>query len=427
MPQIFPLGYGTSSFDVDLGGVDVLAVLQPRHVDSAGPSAELIAGALQSPIGSPPLAEVASGARTAAILVSGKDRVTGAETFMHPLVEALLRAGVPKDGITVFMATGTHIPFRAGDRDRVLGPDLDPAVRVVGHDCEDVGGHVDLGPTSLGNQVVVNRAAYEHDVKVLTGRITHHYFAGFTAGRKAVLPGVSARSTIEFNHRLVMSGANGHPRHPMARNGQLEGNPIHEDMLEGARLFEPTFVLNTVVDTGARVTHAFGGDPYQAHAEGCQVVADLFEVPIDRPAELVVGSPGGDPYDCSFVQALKTLMNTHEAVADGGAYLLLAECPEGIKPEFLAWDRHAAQDQLAHMVRTHYNLTGHNTWLLREILERITVVLVSSCPQGEVGLLGLQPASTWREGLDLALRAVGTSTPSTHVVPFGNVTVVRPP
>jgi nickel-dependent lactate racemase len=425
MPGPIALGYGAQQLPVDLGSAEVLRVLEPGPFEDAPQSDQLVAAALQEPIGSAPLADLASGARTAAILVSGKDRVTGAETFMAPIVDTLTGAGVPMEGITAYMATGTHIPFRPEDRSRVLGPDLDPAVRVVPHDCVDPRLHVDLGPTSLGNRVVVSRGAYEHDVKVLTGRITHHYFAGFTAGRKAVLPGVSALSTIEFNHRLVMSGSDGHPRHPRARNGILEGNPVHQDMVEGATLFQPTFVLNTVVDTRGRVTHAFGGDTFAAHAEGCRVVADLFEVPVDRPAELVVGSPGGAPYDCSFVQALKTLMNTHEAVADGGAFLLLAECPEGIKPEFLQWERGVRFDRLAETVRSHYNLTGHNTVLLREILERITVVLVSACPPDEVAQLGLQPASTWRAGLDHALRAVGSSRPSTYVVPFGNVTVVE--
>jgi nickel-dependent lactate racemase len=420
------LGYGVRGMTVDLGKADVLGVLSPTSDrDGQGPADQLVERALVDPIGSPPLSELAAGAKTAAVLVSGKDRVTGAEAFMGPLVDTLVSAGIPPRGITVFMATGTHIAFRPEDRARVLGTDLDPEVRVVGHDCIDPQSHVDLGPTSQGNRAVVNRAAFESDVKVLTGRITHHYFAGFTAGRKAVLPGVSALPTIEFNHRLVLSGSNGHPRHPLARNGILAGNPVHEDMAEAAKLFEPTFTFNTVVDTAGRITHAFGGETFAAHAAGCKVVANLFEVQIDRPAQLVVASPGGDPYDCSFVQALKTLMNTNEAVADGGVFLLLAECPEGIKPEFLQWQDGVPYQDLAPTVRAHYNLTGHNTVLLREILERIRVVLVSACPPDQVRHLGLIPAATWQEGLQLAAQSLGSTGPPTYVVPFGNVTVVK--
>jgi nickel-dependent lactate racemase len=411
---------------VDPDPLDLVAILTPAPFATGdGDGAASVERALSSPIGSPSLAQLAAGARSAAILVSGKDRITRADVFMPPLLRVLREVGIAPDRTTVSMATGTHVRFRDEDRPVVLGPGFDPRIRVVGHDCTDRANQVELGTTSRGNRIVVNREVYEHDVKVLTGRITHHYFAGFTAGRKSVLPGVSALETIRFNHRLVLSGSSEHPRHPEVRNGSLDGNPVHLDMLEAAAMFQPTFVLNTVIGTDHEVGHVVGGDVRAAHEVGCGLVADAFEVHLGRRADLAIGSCGGAPYDCSFMQSLKTLMNTADCVTDGGVFLLLAECPEGIKPEFLRWEHGSSLPDFARQVVADYDLTGHNTFLLREIFARIRVILVSACPSEQVERIGMIAAATYEEGLARALELLETRTPSTYVIPHGNVTVVE--
>ena len=338
------------------------------------------------------------GARSAVILVSGKDRVARADAYMPPLVETLTASGVPTSSITVMMATGTHVRFTEADLVTIFGPDYDRDLQYVAHDCQDEAALITLGETSYGHPVRVNRQAYEADVKVLTGRLTHHYFAGFTAGRKSVLPGVSAYDAILGNHKMVMSGTGEDAVPPEVRNGNLKGNPIHLEMMEAAALFDPTFVVNTVLNVDHELTYVAAGDWRTAHAEGCAVVAEHFEQHVAEPAELVIGSCGGDPYDCSFIQALKTLMNTHHAVADGGTYLLLGECPEGIKKGFLDWPSDLSLPDLAEAVRADYNLSGHNTYLLRRLLSRIDVVFVSACPPEDVALHGLHASGERRGG-----------------------------
>jgi nickel-dependent lactate racemase len=418
------LGYGTERVWLDPTPLRVLDVVLPHPAEPPAPARALVEAALRAPIGAPPLAEAVRGARSAAILVSGKDRVARADAYLPPLVETLLEAGVPKPEIVVMMATGTHVRFTEADLLTIFGPDYDPGLRYVAHDCMDDGQLVTLGETSYGNAVRVNRQAYEADVRILTGRLTHHYFAGFTAGRKSVLPGVSAYAAILANHRMVVSGTDGQVVPPEVRNGNLAGNPVHLEMVEAAALFEPTFVVNTVLDTDHALTHVFAGDWRAAHLEGCRVVAGHFERQTGGQADLVVGSCGGDPYDCSFIQALKTLMNTHRCVADGGTYLLLAACPEGIKKGFLDWPADLSLPAIAEAVRANYNLSGHNTYLLRELLSRIRVVLVSTCPPEAVARMGFVPASTFEEGLRLALERV-PGKPATYVIPYGNVTVVN--
>ena len=400
-------------------------VLAPPLARPGRGAAEMIEAALDLPIASPPLEDLARRGRSAAILVSGKDRVTRADVFLPLLLRRLRKAGIQAADVTVFMATGTHVRFSPADRAAVFGAGLPPEVRVVAHDCRARERLVRLGASRFGNDIWVSREAYEADVKILTGRIAHHYFAGFTAGRKAVLPGVSGLETIQRNHRLVLSGGGEDPRHPNARSGRLEGNPVHEEMLEAAALFRPTFALNTVLNTDHELTHVFCGDPVAAHEAGCRAVGELFSIGIREPSPAVVASPGGDPYDCSFMQALKTVMQASACVADGGGMLLVARCPEGILPGFLRWGGERPLPELAREILANYDLTGHNTYLLRAALRRIAVVLVSDCPPAQVSALGLVPAASVEEGWDLLRRRIGEPAPAYYAVPYGNVTSIE--
>ena len=215
------LKHGSRSLVIDVDDFDLLGVLEPASEPTSSSDAEAVAAvdeALGSPIGS----AGAGGAR--ARRDDGRDLRLGqgpghARRPLHAATDR--RAGPSRDPPQRHLRLhgNRHArPVPRADRPLVLGPSFPDDIRVIGHDCTDRDAQVELGTTSFGNRVVVNRAAYEQDVKVLTGRITHHYFAGFTAGRKAVLPGVSALGTIQFNHRLVLSGPPEHPRHPDVGN-----------------------------------------------------------------------------------------------------------------------------------------------------------------------------------------------------------------
>lgn len=425
MPIPFSLAYGNQSIPFQSPRDCTVEWLIPAP---AGPVDEIrrsAALALQQPIGSRALREIAKGKRSAVILVSGRDRVTRADLFMPAIFAALNAADVPPEGIIVVAATGTHVPFSDGDLLRVTGGPLPPGVRMVGHDCRDERRLVDLGETSLGNRVRVNRLAHEAELKILTGRITHHYFAGFTGGRKAVLPGISALETIEYNHRFVVSAAEEPLVGPRVGNGCLTGNPVHADMLEAARLFAPDFLVNTVLSADHELAGIFAGDPWGAHLAGCKLVDAMCGLRNVKPATLVAASCGGAPYDCSFMQAIKTIFNCHTAVTDGGTLLVLAECPEGMKSGFLKWGAIANGAAMIKRLRTDYDLTGHNSYLLRQVLSRIRVVLVSALARDDVAAVGLIPgddAVAELARLDRRLRDDRRAL----FIPHGNITVVNP-
>jgi nickel-dependent lactate racemase len=418
------LRYGSERLPSPWHDGESVAVLLPRDVPVVPDPRADVEQSLRLPLDSPPLEQLARSAHSAVILVSGADRVTRADLFMPPLLAALRRGGLPPERTRILVATGTHVPFTPADLQRVTGFAPPCPVAVEGHDCKDHARLIEIGRTSSGNLIRVNRVAYEADLKILTGRITHHYFAGFTGGRKAVLPGVCAYDTIRFNHKLVLSGTGGRPVHPGARNGCLDENPVHRDMIEAARLFRASFVLNTVLSTAHELIGVFAGDVFAAHRTGCWLADEVFAFRTAARYDLAVASCGGEPYDVSFIQAIKTIFNCHRAVRDGGVFLLLAACPQGIRDGFLRWTQYQQMPQLALAVRAKYDLTAHNYYLLREVLGRIHIVLVSQCPPQDVERLGFIRAPNLAEGWRRARDVVGRARPSTCAIPFGNITVL---
>jgi nickel-dependent lactate racemase len=224
-----------------------------------------------------------------------------------------------------------------------------------------------------------------------------HYFAGFSGGRKALVPGVAGFRTILANHRLTLDQERG--IHPGVRLCGLRENPVHLDMVEGARLAQPDFCLNTLLDTDHRMVSAVAGDFEAAHEEGCRQAAQMFRVRVPEPLDVLITSAGGHPYDCNFMQSLKAVFNVQDVVRPGGAILWVAECASGINPGFLPWAEISSDEELERAVRDRYALTGHNSLMLRHLTRRVDVALWSALPAEIVSKLGLHPVPSLEEGL----------------------------
>jgi nickel-dependent lactate racemase len=274
---------------------------------------------------------------------------------------------------------------------------------------------------SFGTFVLLDREVVAVDLRVLSGRVTYHYFAGFFGGRKSILLGVSARATILANHRRVLDFGSGCRVHPAVFGGNLAGNPVHADMLEAARLSGPCFVFNTVVDGAERVAAAFAGELEQAHLRGCAEVDRACFFPVARQADIVVASAGGWPCDINLVQSLKGLFNHRDAVRSGGVFVLVAEARGGILRGLREWLACRDRQELQAAMQARYDLAAHNSHLLLEILADVCVVLVSSLASDDVRSLGLIPAATLADALEVARRRTGGRVRVT-VVHHGNAT-----
>jgi lactate racemase len=306
-------------------------------------------------------------------------------------------AGMTDRQVEIFLADGTHEQHLQSDVEALLGTEIAARVRCIGHDCKREEELVELGTTRFGTPVLLNRRVLEAEVKILTGRIVPHYFAGFSGGRKALIPGVAGYRTIVANHRLTLAPQRG--IQPGVGLCSLDNNPVHLDMLEGARIARPDFCLNTLLDAEHRMVSAVAGNFETAHEEGCRQGAEWFRLTLPEPVDVLITSAGGLPYDCNFMQSLKAVFNVQDIVRPGGAILWVAECAGGIQPGFVQWAAIESDAELEEAVRAQYALTAHNSLMLRNLIRKADVALCSALPTETVQKLGLHPVASIEEGL----------------------------
>lgn len=414
-----PYGHGFLDAELPLPA----EVLCPQYVPSKNTEKEIIETALDVPLGSPPLEEVARGRKSAVILIACRTRRTGSPVYVPAIVERLLRAGIPREEITVVTATGSHDNFRSQDAELLLGPELAKWIRFEGHDCHSPDKLRYVGTTSRGTEVRLSARYLEADLKIATGRVTCHYFAGFSGGRKAILPGVSALTTIRQNHSFAVLREGEIRVNPMTANGVLAGNPIHEDMVEAASFAPPDFTLNTVLNAEHKIVAAFGGDMVAAHEHAAELVRQSDFIEVSEPYDWLLVSSGGAPYDANGIQAIKAPINNYKAVREGGVFILAAECPEGIAEWLLQATELNDPADLRARIRDGRLILGHNALWIEEIRRRSTVIMVTSLPPQTVARLGFEYAPSLAAAVKRALELTGRPK-RVGVIRFGTTTVV---
>ncbi|QXE89445.1 nickel-dependent lactate racemase [Geomonas subterranea] len=391
---------GDNSYPLQLAPEHLLSVLSPRPIQRQGTPVELIERALDSCAGS--LASFASGDRVV-IVTSDVTRPTGSEIYLPLLVSRLNSVGIKDRDIEILIALGIHRKQTPAEHKRIVG-ELYGRIKVTDHDCDDPGELVYLGDTMRGVPVEVNRRVTEADRVILTGAVTFHYFAGFGGGRKSILPGVSSRKSCMASHFSLLNPEEGGGRHPKAVTGSLDGNPVHEAMLEACGMVAPDFVLNTALGPDKHIIAAFAGEWRDAHLCGCRFYKDTFSAPIDEKGDLVVVSCGGFPKDINLIQAHKSMEYASRALKPGGVMILLAECRDGYgNATFFNWFGHETCAELESALRKRYEINGQTAWSVKEKAERFRIVLVSKLPAEEVRTMGMIPATTLDEALQLAL------------------------
>lgn len=394
------LPYGHGTLPVGLPAARLQAIMEPLASGEPAPEAELLREALAQPIGAPPLRQVARAGQAVAIVTSDLTRPCPSRRLLPPVLEELAAAGVADADITVVLALGLHRPMTAAEIEAAVGSEMVRRVRVLNHDPDDT---VRLGVTAAGTPVEIYRPVVEAGLRVCLGNLELHYFAGYSGGTKAILPGCASRAAVNANHAMMVR--------PEAAAGRLEGNPVRADMEEGAALAGPAWILNVVVDASRQsqdhgqhcIVGAVAGDPITAHRAGCRMVAERGIVSIDGRAGIVLASAGGAPKDVNLYQAQKALDNAAYGVQDGGVVILVAECPEGMGNEtFESWMAGGASpDELLARIQEEFVLGGHKAAAVAAVLKRAAVYLVSALPAELVRRCGMVPF----EGVDAALEA----------------------
>jgi nickel-dependent lactate racemase len=316
------LAYGRTGLTVDLPeGADVI---EAAPVPGLADEAAAIREALRRPIEAEPLAASVKPGDTVVIVHSDITRATPNDRILPVLVAELESAGVHRQDITLMNALGTHRPQTEAELRAMLGDEIVATYRCLQHDIHDEANLVSLGQTALGHPVRVNRTYLEADVRILTGFIEPHFFAGFSGGPKAILPALAGAESVLTNHGREMIA------HPNATWGLTAGNPIWEEMLEVALMTRPTFLLNVTLNARRQITGVFGGKMVAAHAAGCEFVREKAMVQVEAPYDIVVTTNSGYPLDQNLYQSVKGMSAANQIVREGGAIIAAAACEDGL-------------------------------------------------------------------------------------------------
>ncbi|MBE9470732.1 MAG: nickel-dependent lactate racemase [Chloroflexi bacterium] len=315
------LAYGREGLWVDLPDRNV-TVMNPRFVEGLPDEEAAIIQALRRPLGTPPLREMVKPEDTVAIVFSDITRPTPNDRLLPPLLAELCH--VPREQIVLINATGMHRPNTEEELRGMLGDGVVDDYRIVQHDAWDESGMVNLGQTRFGHEILVNRTYAEATVKILTGFIEPHFFAGFSGGPKAVLPGVAGVRLVLENHSAAMLD------HPGATWGVTAGNPVWEEMLEVALKTDPTFLLNVTLNRERAITGVYAGSLQPAHQAGTAAVRQAAMVRVEAPFDVVITSNSGYPLDLNLYQAVKGMSAAAQVVREGGSIIIAAECWDGV-------------------------------------------------------------------------------------------------
>jgi nickel-dependent lactate racemase len=335
------LKYGEEGLDLEFPETaNFVGVLYPEEAPVLPAPEEAVDRALCRPIDCEPLEKLARGKRDAVIVISDITRPVPNALLLPIIIRHLEAAGIPREKIVILIATGIHRPNEGAELERLVGREIAASYRIINHFSKNEEEMALVGTIGDGVPALVNRHYLAADLKILTGFIEPHMWAGFSGGRKSILPGISSVKTLEFMHGPEMVA------HPRTRYGILEGNPFHEAGLLIMEQAGADFIVNVTLDTGKKITGVFAGHPVKAHLAGVEFLSRHCIRTLDAPLDFVVTTNAGAPLDCNLYQTAKGISGVAGATREGGVILIATECLEGFgSQEYRAVFEHATTPQ----------------------------------------------------------------------------------
>jgi len=315
------------------------------------------------------------------------------------------------------IATGIHRSNSSEEIKEMFGENIFSTYKFINHDCDNPRSK-DLGKLKSGNKLWVNPIVSETDFIITTGVIVPHYFAGFSGGRKSILPGICGRKTIEANHAQMV--------HHNARVGNLKGNPVHQEMQEAAEKVGIDFNINVVTDENHKIVEIVAGELLTSWWQGVEVCKKIYFCPIEKKAEVVIASAGGYPKDINVYQAQKALENAYQAIKPEGTIILLAECSEGYgEPTFEKWIEEAnTPDDIIKRLKKKFVLGGHKAYAIARTVKEVEVILISFLPPDKVRKLFFIPMEDISQALNYVKDKYGEDFQA-YILPSGSTVLPK--
>lgn len=418
----FPYGKEVLTYDFEnenFGGV-LVSRLHEYKPEAAG--IDLVKRAMANPIGSKKLAELAVGKKSIVIIASDHTRPVPSKVIIPPMLEEI-RGANPDADITLLIATGCHRGTRKEELIEKFGEDIVKNEKIVVHDCADTDNLVKIGILPSGGELWINKVAYEADLLISEGFIEPHLFAGFSGGRKSVLPGIAAKQSVLANHCSEFIA------HPSARTGILNGNPIHRDMLWAAKQAKLTYIVNVIINEKKEAIYAVAGDVEAAHLAGCNFLAGLCRA---KPvmSDIAITTNGGYPLDQNVYQAVKGMTAAEATVKEGGVIIMLAKSSDGHGGECFYHELADEPDidvTIKNVLARGRNETVPDQWqsqILLRILKRASVIYVSAADDALVRDLHMIPAHSIDEAIGIAKSILKKDDPTIVAIPDGIAVMV---
>jgi nickel-dependent lactate racemase len=408
-------GFGDRVETVDIPDQNLIGILTTNVDKSSQSEKELILYSLDHPINSKRLRNIVNAGEKIVIVTSDITRPMPSYKILPFILDELYSVGVSPADVTLVFALGSHRKHTAEERRTLAGERAYREITCIDSDATD---SAHLGTTNRGTPVDIMRLVAEADRRICLGNIEYHYFAGYSGGAKAIMPGVASYDTIHYNHKLMVN--------PAACAGSLKGNPVREDIEEAASLCCIDFILNVILDEHKRIVHVVSGHPISAHRQGCRFIDELYGTEINERADIVLVSQGGSPKDMNLYQTQKALDNASHAVKEGGVIILIGSCKEGLGGDvFEKWLLEAdTPNSLIRRLQTEFKLGGHKAAAIAMVLQHADVYLVSDLDDSVVRKIFLTPYHSAQNALENAFKKLGDDA-TVLAMPYGGSTLPR--
>lgn len=408
-------GLGTSTQVVEVPEKNLIGVLRAKPAPAIASEEEEVRRALREPVGAPPLRQVVRSGEKIAVITSDITRPMPTRKVMPALLDELYAAGVKPEDITLVFALGSHRSQTDEERRRLAGERAWNEIRCVDCDPDDC---VHLGVTSAGTPVDITRVVAEADRRICLGNVEYHYFAGYSGGAKAIMPGCSTRAAIQSNHSMMVRAE--------AAAGNLKTNPVRRDIEEAAALCGIDYILNVVLGEHKEILRAAAGDVTLAHRELCAFLDKIYLNELPQAADIVLVSQGGAPKDLNLYQTQKALDNARHAVRQGGIIILIGSCREGLGERvFEQWmTTSPSPEAMIERIGRDFQLGGHKAAAIAITLQKAKIFLVSELEDDFVRSIFLTPQPSAQAALEQAFRELGGDA-SVLAMPFGGSTLPR--
>ncbi len=412
------LKYGEETIYADISDKNLLGVISSKKNPNSENSIPNLSfeHAINNPVDKSCFDKLFDRNDKACIVVNDNTRITPSKKILPVLLNRLANLGIKDENIEILIAVGSHRFVTEKEMDDLLGKEIVNQFVVENHNCQ-ADDLVYLGMTHLQTPVELNRKFVEADKRITIGDVAFHYYAGYTGGRKSILPGISSLRSIQKNHSNLI--------HPDAVTGNLNGNVIHVDMNEAAEKAKVDFSISVVLDSNKEIVEIATGNIFSSFEACVKKVDEMFKVYVDKAADIVLVSSGGFPKDINLYQAQKAIEQAQTIVKPGGQLIVIAECRDGIGHKvFDEWMyQYKTLEELSKQVQTNFKLGGHKAYYMRKTMQKADIVLVSELDSELVeDPFNMTPSDSLEDALELAFSRMGNDA-SVWTLPIGGETL----